>query len=467
MKYILFFSSLVAACPQFVEVFPDPTDVADQQGEFVEIRMDPSFRAESLLVSLDGKAPLGFAYPKGGRLILSHGNGLCPEKDGVACEDLGSYTLPNSRETAWILQAGTCRDSVYLDKPKPGKSFQRKGYGGQWVLDEPSLGYGNSLYELDLDDCGISHVEYELREDYWWVSGKLSGCKNTWLYYRYRDMFRPNADRDDSLRINEFFTFSVPVKGPAWLQLRLADDEISVNNVLDTLLAQVGNSPLMVTEVHHCPEEPMPEWVEVYNASRVAIPLSKVRLCNRGGFWGVEGDSIEPYRSVLVSRDTATLREQVVYRDVTMIQASIGYLNNRSGSVSLCFGEAIVDSVGWDKQTVDCPLGFNPKTGLAENTPGFQGKHSEKYGQEPFAYKLSSRVLRKRGEPLRVRVECDRDVELNLLDSAGHVVWKQKAPAMSNTWWNVPVQEYAGVGAAYIRLTSGSFEKVVGIVVRP
>ena len=126
-----------------------------------------------------------------------------------------------------------------------------------------------------------------------------------------------------------------------------------------------------------------------------------------------------------------------------------------------------MDSAGWEKGTVGCPLGFNPKTGLAENTPGFQGKKTERYGEEPFTYKFSSRVLRKRGEPLRVKVEGEREVMLSLLDSAGQTVWKQNAPAMSNAWWNVPVQEYVGVGAAYIKMSSGSFEKVVGIVVRP
>ena len=441
--------------------------MADQQGEFVEIRMDSTFRADSLFVVMDDKSARGFAYPQGDRFILSHGNSLCPEKEGVVCGDLGNYTLPNSRESVWKLLAGTCTDSVKLDKPKPGKSFQRKGYGDQWLLDEPSPGYGNPLYEQDLDDCGIARVEFESRGDYWWVSGKLSGCKESWLHYWYRDLFRSDDDRSDSLRVNEFFSFEIPVRGPAWLHLQIPEDEILVNNTLDTLLAQVGNSPLMVTEVHHCPEEPMPEWVEVYNASRIKIPLSRIKHCSRGGFWGLDGDSIGPYESVLVSRDTAALREQLVYRDVSLVQASIGYLNNTAGAFSLCFGEAVVDSVRWDKFTVSCPLGFNPKTGLAENTPGFLGKNAGDYSREPFLYKLSSRVLRKRGEPLRVRVESEYEVMLNLLDSAGQVVWKQKAPAMSNTWWKIPVQEYTGVGAAYIKLTSGSFEKVVGIVVRP
>ncbi len=467
MKYILLLSSLVAACPQFVEILPDPTDVADQQGEFVEIRMDKTFHAESLLVVLDEKVPLKFAYPEGERFIVSHGNVLCPGKAGVSCGDLGNYTLPNSRETVWKLMAGSCTDSVKMDKPKPGKSFQRRGYGDQWAIDEPTPGYGNPLYERDLDDCGVSRVEYEFRGDHWWVSGKLSGCKNAWLRFHYRDLFHTNVSRMDSLLVNEFFSFALPVKGPAHLHLRLPEDEIEFNNAVDTLLFQMGNSPLIITEIHHCPEEPVPEWVEVYNASGVSLPLSKVRHCSRGGFWGGTGDSIGPYESVLVSRDTAALREQLAYRDVNLIQASIGYLNNTAGTFSLCFGDAVMDSAGWDKGTVGCPLGFNPKTGLAENTPGFQGKNSERYGEEPFRYKFSSRVLRKRGEPLRVKVEGEREVMLSLLDSAGQTVWKQKAPAMSNAWWNIPVQEYVGVGAAYIKMSSGSFEKVVGIVVRP
>ena len=140
MKYILFVSSLAVACPQFVEIFPDPTEVPDQQGEFVEIRMDSSFRAESLFVSLDGKGALGFPYPEGGRFVLSHGNALCPDKDGITCGDLGSYSLPNSRESVWKLQAKTCVDSIHLDKPKAGKSFQRKGYGDQWFWTSLRLG---------------------------------------------------------------------------------------------------------------------------------------------------------------------------------------------------------------------------------------------------------------------------------------------------------------------------------------
>ena len=65
------------ACPLFVEFFSDPVDVPDQEGEFIEIRLsDPSeefaFRAESLLVQFEGKAPLRFEFPQGNLLLLVH-----------------------------------------------------------------------------------------------------------------------------------------------------------------------------------------------------------------------------------------------------------------------------------------------------------------------------------------------------------------------------------------------------------
>ena len=466
MKYVLFASAVAVACPTLVEVFPDPTEVPDQQGEFVEIRLDSTFTADSLFVQLDEKTPLKMPYPDGERLLLSHDRSICPETRGLVCGDLEKNSLPNSRESRWIVWAETCKDSAVLEKPKPGKSFQRIAFGQRWTLEDPTPGYGNPLYELDLNDCGFSLVEYEFREDHWRVSGKVRGCKESLLTYRYMDVSR-GGSIEDTMRISGSFSIVLLKNGPVKLQLELPEDGIPFNNVVDTLLALPGNSPLLLTEVHHCPQEPEPEWIEVYNDSKVSFPLSKIGLCGKGGTWGTEEDSIVPFQSVLVSRDTALLREFVGFRDVRLVQASIGFLNNAAGSLNLCYGGSLVDSVGWDKSTVACPRGFNPKTGKAENTPGFQGGHNGIIAEEPLRYKFSSRVLKKKGEPLRVKVESEQEVMIGLLDSAGRQVWKQKAPALSNTWWNVPVQQYTGIGVAFVRFSLGSFERVVGIVVRP
>ena len=254
-----------------------------------------------------------------------------------------------------------------------------------------------------------------------------------------------------------------------------------------------------MTEIHHCPEEPMPEWVELYNASAYPLPLDAFRFCDRGGALGRAGDSILPYQMVLVSKDTLSLRESLGVPDIRLIQVSLGFLNNVEGSLRLCFRNDVVDSVYWNKGTVACPSGFNPLTNRREFTPGFlpqnarnalsakgvslgvsqnpsQGtlkgedgsaKDAFTEGTVPFMYKLSSRVVSKKGTSLRVRVESEYDVSLSLLDSAGRRVWKFVVPSMSNEWVYVPVQENFGIGVGYVALSVGEYENVVGILVRP
>ena len=244
-----------------------------------------------------------------------------------------------------------------------------------------------------------------------------------------------------------------------------------------------------MTEIHHCPEEPMPEWVELYNASAYTLPLEAFRFCDRGGALGKAGDSILPYQAVLVSKDTLSLRESLGIPDIRLIQVSLGYLNNVEGSLRLCFRDGVVDSAYWNKATVACPSGFNPLTNRREFTPGFLPQNarnalsakgsslgssrSSSLGSSqissplPFEYKLSTRVISKKGATLRVRVESEYDVSLSLLDSAGRRVWKSVVSAMSNEWVNVPVQEHLGIGVGYIALSVGEYENVVGILVRP
>jgi hypothetical protein len=246
-----------------------------------------------------------------------------------------------------------------------------------------------------------------------------------------------------------------------------------------------------MTEIHHCPEEPMPEWVELYNASAYTLPLEAFRFCDRGGALGKAGDSILPYQAVLVSKDTLSLRESLGIPDIRLIQVSLGYLNNVEGSLRLCFRDGVVDSAYWNKATVACPSGFNPLTNRREFSPGFLPPNARKTlsakdmslrtpqnpsqnvndesvtATVPFEYKLSTRVISKKGATLRVRVESEYDVSLSLLDSAGRRVWKSVVSAMSNEWVNVPVQENLGIGVGYVSLSVGEYENVVGILVRP
>lgn len=383
------------ACPVFTEFYPDPKDVSDQEGEYVEIRMD-DFRAESLYVQFESKSVMAFVWPEAERFVLVHDSAQCLAREaaqdapqaGVACGSLGKISLPNSRESVWKLWAGSCMDSVTVMQPKPGKVIQRVGQTDNWEFVEAS----KTVLE--------------------------------------------SQEASDSL--------------------------------LEGVMA--GLSPLRVTEVHHCPEEPMPEWVELYNSSEYPLPLDVFRFCDRGGALGKAGDSIQPYQAVLVSKDTLTLRAALNIPDIRMIQVSLGFLNNTEGTLRLCFRDETIDSVYWNKGTVSCPSGFNPLTMRREFTPGYLPKNVRNVSlaaKVPVEYKLSSRVVSKKGAPLRVLVESEYNVVLSLLDSAGRRVWKSVVSAMSYEWVNVPAQEYLGVGAAFVSLSVGEYEDVVGILVRP
>ena len=399
------FFSVTYSCPMFVEFFPDPKTVSDDEGEYVEIRLD-EYRAESLFVRFESKEIMAFEWPEAERLLLLHDTLMCPQRAGVECRSLGKVTLPNSRESVWKLWAGSCVDSVAVERPKPGKAVQRVGLTDEWVYVDGTMGYGDAEYEL-----GVA---------------------------------------EDSLLL-----------------------------ALDERVKQ-GHS-LMVTEVHHCPEEPMPEWVEIYNAGAESLPLEMFRFCDRGGNLGKAGDSILPYQTLLLSKDTAALRAAIGIPDIRVVQVALGYLNNTEGALRLCYRNEVVDSVSWNKSTVACPSGFNPLSGRRDFTPGYQQKNSltlaagtlpvvgavPALGTAPVAYKLSSRVVSRKGAPIRVRVESEYDVTLSLLDSAGRCVWKTMVSASSFEWVKVPVQENLGIGVAYVALSVGEYEDVVGILVRP
>lgn len=486
------------ACPMLVEVLADPVDVSDSQGEFVEIRLPDeavggsggaksgfgSAAFDSLFVQFEEKAALRFPFPEGRRFVLVHDSVLCPQVDGVDCGLLGAVNLPNSRETYWRTWVGRrdgaliCHDSVSVPSPKAGASFQRVKESDRWEVTEPTLGEANPLYELGVNDCGLEPLTATLLNEgalnvtevvEWNLRFSMSGCDSSRIHYRVEDLFSGKAWKDSS-RIGP----SLEIDGVSGKALQvtasLPRDESSYNDSLDTLLVLPGSSPIVISEVHHCPQEPEPEWVEVFNRTGRSLSLKKFRFCDRGGLWEKSAaDSIAPFQSIIFTKDTAGLREILGYRDARLVQLSLGYLNNSSGKLDLCYGDVVLDSVSWDKSTVSCPLGFSPITGKAEYTPGFQRSAqslSARQNEIPFMYKLSSRMVRRNGS-LRVYVESENPVELKLLDSAGRVQWTQVAPARSNAWWNVPLNDLPRTGVAFVSLRSGKFENLVGFILRP
>lgn len=451
-------------CPIFVEFFPDPTDVPDAQGEFVEIRLELGDKpSDSLMIQFEGKEPQYMRYPQGKRLVLVHDTLYCPGGE-VACGLLGGVSLPNSRESSWLLRSGSCYDSVVVPVPKAGKSYQRVMASDRWLLTEPTKGFANAPYELNVDDCGVELLNAE-----WENSSLLNmnlglrGCDSSEVRFRLRDLYG-TFDETDSVVVRESYSWNSLTGEAFWLEARLHSDEDPSNDTLDTLIVCAGKSPLVISEIHHCPAEPEPEWVEVYNRGSVNLPLSKFRFCDRGSSWSGE---IPAGGSVIFTKDTVALRSYLGFRDVALMQVALGYLNNTAGSLSLCYGDVVLDSVRWDKNTVACPAGFSPLTHRPENTPGFQSPRNNPSVNSPFTYKLLNRVVRKNKSPLWVYVENSTSVSLVLLDSSGHSVWKETVPAGSNTWWKVPANSLLDVGVAYLVLSSGQTENMVGILVRP
>lgn len=454
-----------AACPMFVEFFPDPKDVPDQEGEFLEIRLD-DFMAETLWVQMEDKAPLSFLFPRGKRLVLVHDSVFCPKVAGTSCGLLGKLSLPNSRESFWQLRAEGCSDSVAIPLPKAGLAIQRVMASDKWDFVSPTMGYANPGYEDGVKDCGLSQVQRDrIGDSVYRYSLFLTGCDSAMLRLETTSLDDNRRDLDSFMIVGSYSWQSTA--SSIWIRGQIPTDEAPSNNVVDSLLLNKIGFPLALSEVHHCSPEPEPEWVEVYNRSGSLVPLSKFYFCNRGGVWGDSLDFIEPYEAVVFSKDTSLLRDILGYRDVRLIQVSLGYLNNTEGCLSICNGNSVVDSVCWDRHTVSCPSGFNPLTMKAENTPGFIKPYEKQSKVDmPFSYKLSSRIFRTTRSPLRVYVEGKANVDVRLLDSAGREQWHITVPSQFNNWVNVPLHGLS-VGVAYVSLSAGRFENVVGILIRP
>lgn len=462
MKFFPFLASAAFACPIFVEFFPDPVLVSDLEGEYVEIRLDDFF-SDSLFVSFEEKVPLAFAYPSGSRFVLVHDSSQCPDIPNTSCGLLGSLSMPNSRESYWKLRAGACSDSVYLPKPKEGRAFQRVRETDEWVLGEGSPGFADAENEVGIKDCGIGNFKASSEDENWALTGWLGGCDSATLYVEALNLLKLGGWKRDSIRVSGKFRLELP-GAAVWVRLHLPRDEAPANDSLDTLLLRQGRSPLVISEVHHCPQEPEPEWFEIYNSSRYTLPLSRVRLLGRSSAFS---DSIRAYESVLLTRDSLALRTTLGFDDTKILQQNFGYLNNTSGNLLLAVDSVVVDSVFWDKNTAKCPAGFNPHTSLVENTPGFQGQGAQKVFDTPVRYVLSSRVVRKKGGPLRIRVESESAVSLKLMDSTRREVWSMVVPPASSSWQDIPAREKIPVGVGYISLSVGEYASVAGFIVRP
>lgn len=468
----------LGACPYFSEILPDPTTVEDSRGEFIEIRLTSSAPADTLLVLYEGKTLWkGTPRPQAERLLLIRDTLLCPKSERIQCERLTGTALPNGKGMQLALQNGACQDSAKTPSPKAGKSWVRSGEAyDAWERAEPSPGMPDPQFDSGVNDCAlrIENVAYE--NGAWAGSWTLDGCDSAWISATFTAVHSLEKDTlGELLRKGKSVEFKFRSSSRAFaLSVTWPEDDVPGNDLFDTLIAAPGGFPVRMTEVHPCPEEGIPEWIEIYNSGAHELSLSNFSLCEnrKGKFPDV---SIGQKESVLLTKDSASLRNFVRTADVKILQLGMGYLKNSADTVFLCYGSDKIDSVIWGKTAriqSKCPAGFSTLTGRKENSPGFQTPGSTVADTAlPFDVEWNARIFhrKKRNRPLLIRIRSEEAALVELISGKGELLWKATfdADAAGNVWRLVPLLEKGIPGPNFLRISQGSREKRVGLVLRP
>ena len=465
-------SSLVAlasvvACPYFVEIFPDPTEVSDNLGEFIEIRLSEN-KTDTLFIQPEGEDPFAFTDLKTERLVLHRDSLFCKEKP-FDCLLLPFKALPNSRETSYYLKQGNCTDSITLAKPKPGKSFQRISMQNEFSYATPSPGLPGEN-EPNVLDCALE-IENTLEANgNFQVRLALKNCEERNLFYKLSGLdFLQKKDSGQMILKNVTTVSLKPLADLNYFLAYLEEDESPKNDTAAIYLSKKGKSILQITEVHFCPEEGFSEWIEIYNALPLPVPLKHLHFLNRGLPEVSETDSIRPFESILLTKDTTTLRAEIGFKETRIFKANLGSLKNTGDTIALLFDNDTLDYVSYGKrENAFCPLGFNPLSGNAENTPGFQGKQSLKTElKAPFRIEINKRVFsKKKGENPQIKISGMSKIRLVLLSESGKLLWEKSIQPEENTWFSVPFSEYKQ-GIYFLKGISGNYAKNIGIVLRP
>jgi hypothetical protein len=146
---------LLPECPYFYEFLPDPTDVADNEGEYLIVKWESTpVPWDTIYLQMEEHNPFAIYVPPDSFFteLLLHRSApeACPVKKGLLCEPLTSSALPNSRASLWNLSAGFCRDTAYLPVPKAGKVLVRDTVSGEWLVASASSSSSESnLLNLD------------------------------------------------------------------------------------------------------------------------------------------------------------------------------------------------------------------------------------------------------------------------------------------------------------------------------
>jgi hypothetical protein len=442
-------------CPFFVEFLPDPTAVADGAGEFLEIAWNaPANCPDSLEIRLDdGKATLVLNDCDGATRLLLHRDTLqCPKWQGLSCKPLETPALPNARASVWTLASGVCRDTAFLPTPKAGQALQRSADG--WENATPTPGLANLQYESGVNDCAARVSEALEIDGKWQIQITGTGvCDAPVLLEATSLDGRFDGEWSLDLANGAASLPAIPATASLRLVLHTVPDAHPANDNADTLLALAGAPPLRITEAVPCPQEPAPEWFEATNATVYPLALDGLSACETDAWTGP--DTLAPNASILLTKDSAALREWLGANDIPLLQIKMPTLLNRADTLRLCLKGVPLDSIFWQQSSL-CD------TALA-SSPGFVRRQAS-----PSAPKilLNQRVLSlSQKKPLQAKMDSGLAGRWRLVARTGKTLWE--AAAKADEWTAVGAWRQCGVGVCNLYWLSEDGNAVASFVVRP
>jgi len=268
-------------------------------------------------------------------------------------------------------------------------------------------------------------------------------------------------------------TAYLPVPKAGMVVRRAEDGEWKIENsadlntdeplTLDSLISFYGEIPLYISEAAPCPEEGIPEWFEVTNRTVRTFPLNGISDCKAKTPLKTS-DSIKGKSSVLITKDSANLREFLQTDEIPIYQISIATLKNTNDTLRLCASGMKLDSIMWGRavnRPIKCPS-------TEKISPGFVPRVSK---NQVKVLQIAERVLArsKRNVKLRVHINSEQPLELRLIDRGGFCIARKTigAEELSHAWIEIPEWRKCQNGPCFIHVQGGEVDETAAFIVRP
>lgn len=368
----------LTACPYLVEIHADSDPLPDSEGEFLEVLVSQNANPQDTVrIFLDDKMLGETEIAAGTRMVFCHKDSLriLPEHARSCLPLLGA--LPNTTPLQVILQAGICRDTAWLDRANPGRSWQRDSHS-HWVQTQASPGFGLPEIESGIINQYPILLSSSLEESGWQVQFTTDGNARDWQWSIHWISFGGESGtmQQDSANIGDTVKVNQPIGMLPWahLKLQIFGDDFPLDNVVDTLLYPKMQPPLRITEVAADPEEGWPEWMEVENQSPAAISLGEISPCISMSAIDSSALLFPGMHAILTdSREQLLAAAPGLSQSIILETSAAWSLGNTADTVRLCYGKQQIDSLFWNKEQPLTPQkpspGWRPPANAKKEKP--------------------------------------------------------------------------------------------------